>query len=192
MLFRSTGYLRAMANLGRTKKGTIEEIFNYAIGESQETGSTFKLASFLVALEDGKVDLTTPINCSNGMTTFSGRKMEDSHHGLGVIPALQVFEKSSNVGTSKMIYAAYADDPQKYIDGLYLHQDYATMIGTVGNQFLAKGGFGKILQVYIQRGNYIITILWIHLGFLIYRQPCLTTDTTHQSLTIDALKAFGE
>ena len=114
-----TGYLRAMANLGLTKKGTYEEIFNYAIGESQETGSTFKLASFLVALDDRKIDLTTPVNCSGGITYYSGRKMEDSHHGLGVLPALQVFEKSSNVGTSRMIYTAYSDSAQKYIAGLY-------------------------------------------------------------------------
>ncbi|MEI7499822.1 MAG: penicillin-binding protein [Bacteroidota bacterium] len=114
-----TGYLCAMANLGRTKKGTYEEVFNYAIGESQETGSTFKLASFLVALDDGKIDLNTPVNCSGGITTFSGRKMEDSHQGLGVISALQVFEKSSNVGTSTMIYQAYSASPQKFIDGLY-------------------------------------------------------------------------
>jgi cell division protein FtsI (penicillin-binding protein 3) len=114
-----TGYLRAMANLGLTKKGTYEEIFNYAIGENQETGSTFKLASFLVALDDRKIDLTTPINCSGGITYYSGTKMEDSHHGLGVLPALQVFEKSSNVGTSRMIYTAYSDSAQKYIDGLY-------------------------------------------------------------------------
>lgn len=114
-----TGYIRAMANLGRTKSGNYAEIFNYAIGESQETGSTFKLASFLVALDDGKITLETPVNCSGGVTMYSGRKMEDSHHGLGVIPALQVFEKSSNVGTSRMIYTAYSATPQKFIDGLY-------------------------------------------------------------------------
>jgi len=114
-----TGYIRAMANLGRTKKGTYEEIFNYAIGESQETGSVFKLASFLVALDDSKIDLNTPINCLGGITTFSGRKMEDSHKGLGVISALEVFEKSSNVGTSRMVYNAYSLQPQKFIDGLY-------------------------------------------------------------------------
>lgn len=114
-----TGYIRAMANLGRTKSGKYAEIFNYAIGESQETGSTFKLASFLVALDDEKITLETPVNCTGGITHYSGRKMEDSHHGLGIISAQQVFEKSSNVGTSKMIYTYYASNPQKFIDGLY-------------------------------------------------------------------------
>jgi len=115
-----TGYIKAMVNLGRTKKGTYEEVFNYAIGESNEPGSTFKLASFLVALEDGKVDLNTMIQIGNGVVYFSGHKIEDSHHeGFGSLTAQQVFEKSSNVGTAKMIYGIYSSEPQKFIDGLY-------------------------------------------------------------------------
>jgi cell division protein FtsI (penicillin-binding protein 3) len=115
-----TGYVKAIVNLGRTRDGKYEEVLNYAIQDCAEPGSTFKLASFLVALDDGKVELTTPVNTGNGITMYSGRKMEDSHKGgYGTIPAEQVFEKSSNVGTSKMIYAAYAAHPQQYIDGLY-------------------------------------------------------------------------
>ena len=115
-----TGYVKAMVNLGRTKKGTYEEVFNYAIGESNEPGSTFKLASFLVALEDGKVDLNTQIPIGDGIVYFSGHKIEDSHRmGVGSLTAQQVFEKSSNVGTAKMIYSIYSSEPQKFIDGLY-------------------------------------------------------------------------
>jgi len=114
-----TGYIKAIVNLGRSKKGGYSEVFNYAIGEASEPGSTFKLASFLVALEDGKIDLNTVISTGNGTVFFSGRKMEDSHKGYGTLTAQQVFEHSSNVGTSKLIYNAYAQEPQKYIDGLY-------------------------------------------------------------------------
>ncbi|MDP4281893.1 MAG: penicillin-binding protein [Bacteroidota bacterium] len=114
-----TGYIKAIANLGRTKQGTYEEVFNYAVGEATEPGSTFKLASFLVALEDNKINLNTPVSCAGGFVMYHGRKMSDSHSGLGTITAQQAFEKSSNVGTSKLIYATYANDPQKYIDGLY-------------------------------------------------------------------------
>lgn len=114
-----TGYIKAIVNLGKTGKGDYGEVFNYAVGESSEPGSTFKLASFLVALEDGKFDLNTPVSTGNGTVFFSGRKMEDSHRGYGTLTAQQVFEKSSNVGTSKLIYSAYADEPQRYIDGLY-------------------------------------------------------------------------
>ena len=115
-----TGYVKTMVNLGRTKKGTYEEVFNYAIAEANEPGSTFKLASFLVALDDGKVELNTPIQVGNGIVYFAGHKIQDSHPPTAsVYTAQQVFEKSSNAGTAKMIYANYSADPQKYIDGLY-------------------------------------------------------------------------
>lgn len=115
-----TGYIKAIVNLGRTKKGTYEEVFNYAIAEANEPGSTFKLASFLVALDDGKVELGTPVVVGNGIAYFAGHKIQDSHPPTAsVYTAQQVFEKSSNVGTAKMIYNNYATQPQKYIDGLY-------------------------------------------------------------------------
>lgn len=163
-----TGYLRAMANLGLTKKGTYEEIFNYAIGESQETGSTFKLASFLVALDDRKIDLTTPINCFGGITFYSGRKMEDSHHGLGVITALQVFEKSSNVGTSRMIYSAYSDSAQRYIDGLYrigINRPLGLQIAGEGRPYIktTKSKYWSALSLPWMSIGYEISLAPIHL-----------------------------
>jgi cell division protein FtsI (penicillin-binding protein 3) len=115
-----TGYIKAIANLGKTQKGNYEEVFNYSIGESTEPGSTFKLASFLVGIEDGRIALDQLVNTGNGVVMYHGRKMEDSHKGgIGTVTAQQVFEKSSNVGTSLLIYKAYADEPQRYIDGLY-------------------------------------------------------------------------
>lgn len=114
-----TGHVKAIANLGRSPRGGYDEVFNYAIGEATEPGSTFKLASFLVGMEDGKIRLDSLVNVGNGTVNYAGRTMKDSHKGLGTITAESVFEHSSNVGTSKLIYRAYADDPQRYIDGLY-------------------------------------------------------------------------
>jgi cell division protein FtsI (penicillin-binding protein 3) len=114
-----TGFIKAIVNLGKSPKGGYEEVYNYAIAESSEPGSTFKLASFLVGLEDGTITLDQPVNLGNGTMNYHGRTMIDSHRLTGTILAHQVFEKSSNVGTSKLIYNAYASDPQKYIDGLY-------------------------------------------------------------------------
>ncbi len=114
-----TGFIKAIINLGKSPKGGYEEVFNYAIGESSEPGSTFKLASFLVGLEDGRITMDQPVNLGNGITNYHGRSMTDAHKLTGTMLAHQVFEKSSNVGTSKLIYNAYADEPQKYIDGLY-------------------------------------------------------------------------
>lgn len=115
----STGFIKAIINLGKSPKGGYEELFNYAIAESSEPGSTFKLASFLVGLEDGKITMDEPVNLGNGIMNYHGRTMTDAHKLTGTLLAHQVFEKSSNVGTSKLIYNAYADEPQKYIDGLY-------------------------------------------------------------------------
>lgn len=164
----NTGYIRAMANLGRTNEGTYAEIFNYAIGESQETGSTFKLASFLVALDDGKINLETPVNCSGGVTTYAGRKMEDSHHGLGVISARQVFEKSSNVGTSRMIYSAYAATPQKFIDGLYrigINRPLKLQIAGEGRPYIknTKSKYWSALSLPWMSIGYEISLAPIHL-----------------------------
>jgi len=115
-----TGHIKAIANLKRIRGNHYEEQYNYAIGESSEPGSTFKLASFLVALEDGKIDLNTPIKTGNGKIKYSGQTMSDSHRGgYGTITAQEVFENSSNVGTSQIIYNGYREEPQKFIDGLY-------------------------------------------------------------------------
>ncbi len=50
-----TGKVKAIANLSRDENGNYEEDYNYAIGESTEPGSTFKLASMIALLEDGHV-----------------------------------------------------------------------------------------------------------------------------------------
>ena len=164
----ATGYVKAIVNLGRTPSGTYDEIFNYAIGESQETGSTFKLASFLVALDDGKIELNTPVDCSGGITTYSGRKMEDSHHGLGIITAQQVFEKSSNVGTSRMIYTAYAGSPEKYIDGLYrigINRPLVLQISGEGKPYIknTKSKYWSALSLPWMSIGYEISLAPIHL-----------------------------
>ncbi len=114
-----TGEVRAIANLGRTKEGTYEELYNYAIGESTEPGSTFKLFSLLAAFEDGKAKLTDLVDCEGGTTHFGKRTMKDSHMGGGVMTVQRAFEKSSNVGISKIIYRAYSSNPQAFVDRLH-------------------------------------------------------------------------
>lgn len=114
-----TGEIRAIANLGKTKQGTYEELYNYAIGESTEPGSTFKLFSLLAAFEDGKAKLTDIVDVTGGITSFGKRTMRDSHLGGGVMTLQQAFEKSSNVGISKVIYNAYSSNPQAFVDRLH-------------------------------------------------------------------------
>ena len=117
----STGKVKAIANLGRTKLGTYYEKLNYAVGESHEPGSTFKLISIIAALEDKVVDENTLINTGNGELTFYGKyKVRDSKKGgYGAITAGKVLEVSSNTGIVKIIYENYKANPEKFIDRLF-------------------------------------------------------------------------
>jgi cell division protein FtsI (penicillin-binding protein 3) len=114
-----TGSVKAIANLGLNKEGFYEEKYNYAIGESTEPGSTFKMFSLLAALEDNKINLDDVVDVTGGSTQFANRTMRDSHMGGGVMTIRQAFEKSSNVGISKVIYRSYSANPQQFIDRIW-------------------------------------------------------------------------
>jgi cell division protein FtsI (penicillin-binding protein 3) len=121
-----TGEIKAIANLSRTKDGSYTENFNYVIGEATEPGSTMKLASLLVAMDDGLVELTDQVEVGDGVYYFSNQRMKDSHAPKKpVFTVLETFMKSSNVGISKLIYEHYSKHPQDFIDGLkkfHLHE----------------------------------------------------------------------
>lgn len=115
-----TGDIKAIANLGRTSNNKYWEKYNYAIGELMEPGSTFKLASMMVALEDGAVKLTDTIDTGNGRIKYFDATLTDSRKGgYGKITAREVFEHSSNIGISKIINDNYKANPDKYVDRLY-------------------------------------------------------------------------
>jgi cell division protein FtsI (penicillin-binding protein 3) len=114
-----TGYIRSIANLTKKSDSIYVEDYNYAIGEATEPGSTFKLASLIAALEDGKISITDTIDTKNGQYKFYDRIMKDSHEGgYGRISIKDAFMKSSNVGISRVIYNSYSKNPQQFIDRL--------------------------------------------------------------------------
>ena len=115
----ATGEIKAISNLGRTSKGAYYEKRNYAVWESHEPGSTFKLASLMAALDDKVIDTSTVIDTEKGRIYIHNRKVEDSHRGgYGKISAARVFEVSSNVGIVKIMKKNYDHRPQKFIDKL--------------------------------------------------------------------------
>lgn len=115
-----TGEIKAISNLGRNKEGKYYERLNYAVGESHEPGSTFKLMSMMVALEDNKIDTAMIIDTEKGKYKVFDRTVRDSHRGgYGKISVARIFELSSNVGMVKLIEKYYGNDPQKFIDGLH-------------------------------------------------------------------------
>jgi cell division protein FtsI (penicillin-binding protein 3) len=110
-----TGEIKAISNLGRSAEGTYFEKRNYAIWESHEPGSTFKLASLMVALEDKAIDTSTVVDTDGGIIFINGSKVEDSKKGgYGKISAARVFEVSSNVGIVKLIKKHYDHNPEKF------------------------------------------------------------------------------
>jgi len=115
----ATGKIRAIANLGIDKNGHYREDYNYAIGESSEPGSTFKLPSLIVALEDGVIKITDTVDVEGGIKKYYNQTMRDSHYGLHKLTVKEIFEKSSNVGVSKIIDEHYKKDPKRFIERLY-------------------------------------------------------------------------
>ena len=115
-----TGEIRAISNLGRNKRGLYYERLNYAVGESHEPGSTFKLMALAVALEDKVIDTTSLVDTKKGVLSFYGKKVKDSKKGgYGVVSIAKAFEVSSNTGIVKAIHSAYKNNPEKFVDGLY-------------------------------------------------------------------------
>lgn len=49
----ATGEVKAITNMGRIREGVYGEDTNHAVADETEPGSTFKVASIMVALEDG-------------------------------------------------------------------------------------------------------------------------------------------
>lgn len=118
-----TGEIKAMSNLGRTEEGTYFEKRNYAVYESHEPGSTFKLMAMVAALEDKVVDTSQIVDTEKGVVRFYGRPVRDSHHGgYGKISAARAFEVSSNTAFTKMITEGYKNNPSKFVDRLYSMQ----------------------------------------------------------------------
>ena len=112
-----TGEIKAISNLGRTSKGKYFEKRNYAVWESHEPGSTFKLASLMAAIDDKVIDTSTVVDTEKGRIFIHGKKVEDSQRGgYGKISAARVFEVSSNVGIVKLIRKHYDDRPQKFLN----------------------------------------------------------------------------
>ena len=116
----STGEIRAISNLGRTSEGKYYEKLNYAIGESHEPGSTFKLMAMVAALEDKVVDTSDVIDTRNGVLSFYGRKVRDSKKGgYGKISVAKAFEVSSNTGLVQIVNNGYEKNPEKFIDRIF-------------------------------------------------------------------------
>src|SRR5690554_1425397 len=136
----ATGEIRAVANYTRVSEGVYQEKFNYAIAQSAEPGSTFKLASFLVAIEDGKIDTGTVVDTEDGTFRVAGKIVRDSHNGgYGKISVKRAFEVSSNTAVTKLIYTHYKDNPAaftRHLRELHLNEKLGLQFPGEGNPLI--------------------------------------------------------
>jgi cell division protein FtsI (penicillin-binding protein 3) len=117
-----TGKIKAISNLGKLKESdsTYFETTNYAIAESHEPGSTFKLVDMIALLDDNKIDTSAVYDSKGGIITypsFKGKKVRDSHEGgYGRISLARGFEVSSNTIMVQAVYENYKNNPQEFVD----------------------------------------------------------------------------
>ena len=120
----ATGEIKAIANLKQNDQGVYEESYNVAIGNATEPGSTFKLASYIVAMEDGFLNPDDTIPTYSGKRAFGGEFIQDTHAGKNFVTVKDAFAHSSNVAVASAITKYYSKNPQSYVSGLKkLHID---------------------------------------------------------------------
>ena len=117
-----TGDVKAIVNMTKCNDGVYREIRNNAVSDMMEPGSTFKTASIMVALEDGKITPDQIVETGHGVYMMHGRPMRDHNWhrgGYGAIDVTKVLMVSSNIGVSRVIDENYHNQPEKFVEGLY-------------------------------------------------------------------------
>ena len=119
-----TGDVKAIVNMSRVGNGQYAETINSAISYRCEPGSVFKVASLLVALDDGVIprDTSYIIHTGGGVMEMHGRPMKDHNWrkgGYQDINVARTLEVSSNIGTSHVIDKFYGGHPEKFVEGIY-------------------------------------------------------------------------
>lgn len=157
-----TGHIKAIANLQKNRNGAYGENYNFAIGDQglTEPGSTFKLLSMMALLEEGKINLNDEVNTGNGTFRFYDRIMRDvKQGGYGVISIKEAFEKSSNVGISKLVdehFGAYPSKFTAYIEKAGLDQPIGFQIKGEGAPYFKTPG---------SKYWYGTTLPWMSIGY---------------------------
>lgn len=129
-----TGKIKAIANLGRDKKGSYNESLNFAL-QATEPGSTIKLATLLAVLDHGSSTVNDLVSVGSTGSSYVGvRNVTDAERAPKPLLTLkECFAHSSNVGISMVAYKAFANEPDLYKNYLQkFHLDKKTGIDLLG------------------------------------------------------------
>lgn len=162
-----TGFVKAIANLKRAGDGEYYEIYNYAVGQKTDPGSTFKLATLMALLEDGKVAITDSVNAVGKYDFYDASFVDTNPWGYGKITIQHAFEVSSNV-FSKIANNAYLKQEQKFIDRL-------KSFGLGDTLGLDIAGEAKpVLKNKNENGWSGLTLPWMAIGYEVEITPIQT------------------
>jgi cell division protein FtsI (penicillin-binding protein 3) len=142
-----TGNVKAISNLGRANDGSYYETVNYAVAESHEPGSTFKLVDLIALLDDNKIDTSKVYDTNGGIVTYYGKKVRDSHDGgYGKISLARGFEVSSNTVLVQAVVENYKENPKEFvnrIDALGLNKKIGLPFEGEGKPYIPQPGDKK-------------------------------------------------
>ena len=155
-----TGKIKAIVNLKNYGEDKVGEAYNYAIAESIEPGSVFKVFSAVAALEDGVMQPDDSMDLHHGVRMYFGRPMRDSDHGkYNRVSFKTAFARSSNVAFSGLIYDHYKQKPADYIahlKRLELHKKTGIRLMGEPEPFLNQPGHSKWSK---------LTLPWLAIGY---------------------------
>lgn len=164
-----TGYVKAIANLGKGNDGEYYEQLNYAIREKGEPGSTFKLVDMIALLEDKKVDTSKVYDRKGGLITYFGKDVVDSHRdGIQKVSLAQGFEMSSNTVMIQAVCENYKKKPKQFVDRIN-----AMGLNTPLGLSLRGEGMPKIPQPGTKSWNGL-SLPWMAFGYGVEVTPLQT------------------
>lgn len=168
-----TGEVKAIVNMSRNANGTYSENRNGAVADKVEPGSTFKTASLMAVIDDGRAKLTNVIATGNGLYRFGTSTMRDhnAHRGgYGDITLENSLNASSNVGISRTIVDAYGNNPGEFVEKLYkmgLNEPFELHIPGTAKPFIRHPNDKKY---YWSR----TTLPWMSIGYEVQQAPIYT------------------
>jgi cell division protein FtsI (penicillin-binding protein 3) len=132
-----TGKIKAIANLGRNERtGNYDENLNFAL-QTNEPGSTIKLATLLAVLDAGSSKISDLVEVGSTGNAFVGvRNINDAERApKPILTVRECFAHSSNVGMSKLAFKAFSENPDEFKKYLHrFHLDRKVGIGLMGEE----------------------------------------------------------
>lgn len=162
-----TGDIKAMVNWAR-ENGQFVIRNNYALNQGIETGSIFKTASILCALNDNEITLMDSVDTYPYSRTFYGNSMsDDAGKTVPYKKIPEILKYSSNVGVMTVIDEHYVKkgkdlDFLRKLEHMGIVDDHEILPGATRSHLVTQG------EIKGWKGQ----ALWMSVGYGISVTPC--------------------